>query len=173
MISKDACKVLIINSVLYCLANGHPQLYTILLQHLSLFIQICNLAKNAKFLPKKQLHLNMGNLASQGLANCGRVAKSVGEASCALLAIHIGTTGTVTYCLHTTRAWSQVVTSTCILHLKSKLPQVLKGLLSIQLAVIVLQHTSCLDRHLSNTLINSNPRSDLTQNAACDWLYVS
>jgi len=83
MISKDACKVLIINSVLYCLANGHPQLYTILLQHLSLFIQICNLAKNAKFLPKKQLHLNMGNLASQGLANCGRVAKSVDEASCA------------------------------------------------------------------------------------------
>ncbi len=98
----------------------------------------------------------MGNLASQGLANCGRVAKSVGEASCTLLAIHIGTTGAVAD-WHTTRAWSQVVASTCILHLKSKLPQVLKGLLSIQLAVIVLQHISVAK---TNTLI-------MSQNTSC------
>lgn len=138
---------------LYYLAYGQPQLYTIHLAVATFKPFYSDLQpyeegqispknpEEGQISPKNQLHLDMGNLASQGLANCGRVAKSIGEASSTLLAIHGGTTGTVAD-WYTTRAWSQVVASTCILHLKSKLPQIIKRLLSIQFAVIVLQDTS-------------------------------
>ncbi len=98
MVVQDLCRALTLQQCLYTIwqvAIHSCTPYT--LQHSSPFIQICNLVRRLSFSPKKtkQLHLDMGNLASQGLANCGRVAKSVGEASCTLLAIHGSTTGAV------------------------------------------------------------------------------
>ena len=75
--------------------------------------------------------LDSDSLASQWLAHCGRVAKTIGVASSTLLAA-----GAVS---NSTRARCNVVASAGILHLQTKLPQILKCLLSIQLAVVVLQ----------------------------------
>ena len=75
--------------------------------------------------------LDVDNCASQGLAHGGRVAEAIGVSSSSLLAACAVTDR------HSTAARCNVLTIGT-LHLKAKLSQILNGLLSIQLAVIVL-----------------------------------